>query len=111
MPRNIDFNETHIAISSLMYGDDESQYNQAIHDALDKLNNQPTADVKEVVRGENISELNPVDGFECSKCGIMLEGWTRVEIDEHDMDKSHCEYYFDFCPNCGADMREVKQYD
>ena len=57
----------------------------------------PTADVKPVVRGEWIGTFdgyadgNPVyDEWQCSVCGCV------VEDDEP---------RWNFCPNCGADMR------
>ena len=65
----------------------------------------PAADVRPVVRGENIGTVAECDQFICSKCGIHLEGWVRVEIDEDDGDITHHEYVFNICPNCGADMR------
>ena len=65
----------------------------------------PAADVVERKRGENISELHPVDGFICSQCGIHLEEWSRVVTDEDDGDVYYQEYAFKFCPHCGADMR------
>ena len=66
---------------------------------------QPTADVRENVRGEwrdcdgNPVELNlgsPTRSCWCSKCGAWL---TASD-----------EYYVigKFCPNCGADMRGEK---
>lgn len=61
-------------------------------------------DVRPVKEGENITENNPVDEFVCSKCGIILEDWSRVEIDEDDGERTNHEYVFRFCPNCGAKM-------
>lgn len=52
------------------------------------IDNAPTADVVEVVHGENISK----DGFLCSVCKFG------------DFDGFH-GYEPNFCPNCGADMR------
>ena len=57
-------------------------------------------------RGKNIAtEYDEVDQFVCSECGIELQNWVRVERDEDDGDETHHEYRFNFCPNCGADMR------
>ena len=64
----------------------------------------PAADVRPVNDGENITENNPVDEFVCSKCGIILEDWSMVEIDEDDGERTNHEYVFRFCPNCGAKM-------
>ena len=55
------------------------------------LDLQPTADAKEVVRGKWIGQSSDYEDFcECSICGHYQE------------DDS------DFCPSCGADMREVE---
>ena len=55
--------------------------------------------------GENIGTVHPVDEFVCSKCGIHLEGWTRVVTDEDDGELYYYEYEFKYCPNCGAKMK------
>jgi hypothetical protein len=49
------------------------------------IDTEPTADVRENVRGEWIKIH--WKAFKCSEC------------------KGISEYYTDFCPNCGADMR------
>ena len=57
--------------------------------------------------GKNIAtDYDEVDQFVCSECGIELQNWVRVERDEDDGDETYHEYRFNFCPNCGADMRE-----
>lgn len=57
-------------------------------------------------KGKNIAtDYDEVDQFVCSECGIELQNWVRVERDEDDGDETHYEYRFNFCPNCGADMR------
>ena len=43
------------------------------------------------------------DQFVCSRCGIELQDWCRVERDE-DGDITYHEYEFRFCPNCGAKL-------
>jgi len=63
----------------------------------------PAADVRPVVHGENIGiEYAACDQFVCSKCGIELQDWRRVERDEDDGDVTYHEYVFCYCPNCGA---------
>lgn len=46
-----------------------------------------------------------VDQFVCSKCGIHLQGWYRVDEDDFDDGIVH-EYKFRYCPNCGAKVVE-----
>lgn len=56
----------------------------------------PAADVRPVVRGTWIAyrpDCRPVTNWGCSNC-------------EYDPDLN-AKPHFDFCPNCGADMREV----
>lgn len=64
----------------------------------------PAANVRPVKEGKNITENNTVDEFVCSECGIIIEDWSRVEIDEDDGERTNHEYVFRFCPNCGAMM-------
>jgi len=61
----------------------------------------PAADVRPVVRGHYVGEYdgyadgNPVyDMWYCSECGCCFEDWDEKPT-------------YNFCPNCGADMREV----
>ena len=51
---------------------------------------------------QNLSEYNLVDGFECSNCGIIIENYNEIEIDE-DYPEDRCmkEYVPKYCPNCG----------
>ena len=51
---------------------------------------------------QNLSEYNLVDGFECSNCGIIIENYNEIEIDE-DYPEDRCmkEYAPKYCPNCG----------
>ena len=55
------------------------------------LNKAPAADVRPVVRGKWIKPTRVPDSMldECSVCGFDTGAYT-----------------FNFCPNCGADMRE-----
>ena len=70
------------------------------------LEKTEVADVQPVKYGRNIAaEYDGVDQFVCSECGIELQNWVRIERDEDDGDEAHHEYRFNFCPNCGADMR------
>ena len=45
------------------------------------------------------------DQFVCSRCGIELQDWCRVERDE-DGEITYHEYEFRFCPNCGAKLEK-----
>ena len=69
-----------------------------------KIKDKPLVDLNEVGRtcknvGEDYAE---VDQFVCSKCGIELQDWHRVERDMDDGEVSYHEYTFRYCPNCGA---------
>lgn len=60
-----------------------------ILDKLSKLKNLPVADVRENVHSEWIWQGEYEPTCYCRKCGV------RQVYESH------------FCPNCGADMREV----
>ena len=65
-------------------------------EAIDIIQNMPSADVAEVKHGEWIEEPSvfPNHPFvRCSECG------EEALLDEYGVAKSN------FCPNCGADMR------
>ena len=58
---------------------------------VDMIKEEPTADVKPIVKGEWL--LNDRFGFkiyDCSNCGI------------------HMETEWNYCPHCGAKMKEVE---
>jgi hypothetical protein len=67
------------------------------------IDNAPTAEVKPIVYGEWImcgnDDLRGYSSvFECSNCGDI----TRIAYEARDC-------LFDFCPNCGADMRKESE--
>ena len=63
---------------------------------VDIIKHAPAADVRPVVRGNWVGiDDEPFTTWECDRCGCIYE----VEF----------EYLPNFCPNCGADMRPIKQ--
>lgn len=64
-----------------------------VDDALSDMEDYPAADVKPVVLGWWVNEPDRYRHWHCSECGYTISG---IEI----------AYYY--CPNCGADMREVE---
>lgn len=46
------------------------------------------------------------DQFVCSKCGIEIQDWHRVERDMDDGEVSYHEYTFRYCPHCGRRIVE-----
>ena len=87
------------------WADGYSYIETPTEDAINEFNAIPAADVWPLQVGENITENNPVDEFVCSECGIILEDWTMVEIDEDDGERTNHEYAFRYCPNCGKPMK------
>ena len=71
---------------------------------FENCNNYIPPDV--VKECKNISDLHPVDEFHCSKCGLILEDYTKKVIDEDDGDVYHFEYEIKFCPECGLKVGE-----
>lgn len=57
--------------------------------------------LKEEKTCDNVSEMNPVDGFTCSECGITIIDFREERVDE-DYNASWYEYEIKYCPNCGA---------
>lgn len=65
-----------------------------INQVVNFITEQPTADVKEVVRGEWKEEnenTRYTQTYICSMCGQISSGFKT-----------------NFCFNCGADMRDIK---
>lgn len=86
----------------------EVRPNDLIFDALrraceEEVKHIPAADVRPVVRGKWIDR--PLDNFRKfeSKCSVC--GWSGVSNYDSYVDI----FDFNFCPSCGADMREVTQ--
>lgn len=52
---------------------------------------------------ENLSEYNLCDRFECPNCGIVLEEYQEIKVDEDDDTGDECTYEYTpkYCPNCG----------
>lgn len=76
---------------------------QAYADAIAKI---PSEDVRPVVRGKWIVRYNPRTGWyrvNCSECGEDVTSVIPVIGFFPNAKPS-----WDFCHNCGADMREVK---
>lgn len=67
--------------------------------------NAPTADVQEVRHGKNVTPFHPADEFICSECGIAFKEMSEYIIE----DDVYREFYFKFCPNCGAKMEMDKE--
>lgn len=64
-----------------------------------KLRSIPAADVLPVVRGR-------WENNHCSACGMMPMGEEIWEC--CDFAPPKFEWFMNFCPNCGADMREER---
>ncbi|MGN0491069.1 hypothetical protein [Ruminococcus sp.] len=64
------------------------------------IDEQPTADVQKVRHGKNVTPFHPADEFICSECGVAFKEMSEYIIE----DDVYREFYFKFCPNCGAKM-------
>ena len=71
---------------------------RSVTDCVRRLKEIPAADVRPVVRGRWVESKSIMDVIYCSECGFrtiygaMPDGLGRN---------------YSYCPNCGADMREV----
>ena len=69
-------------------------------DFLKMIEDAPTEDVRENVHGEWIlTDFPDEQTYRCSACDAI---WTFIDGTPFDNGAF-------FCPNCGADMREVKE--
>lgn len=84
----------------------ESGENECIYDTnsmLDSIDDAPTIDLKDLQpHGKNMTQMHPSDEFICSVCGIVIQDLARYLPE----DETYYEYEPNFCPNCGARMRE-----
>ena len=82
----------------------KSEYNKGWNDCLntvfESIKSLPAADVQEVRHGENITSMHPTDEFICSECGIVFHDVSEYIVE----DDVYREFYFDYCPKCGAKM-------
>lgn len=74
------------AVEACFYG-----WNNNAHDCADNIRSIPAADVRPAVRAVWRRYSPFTDTYECSNCGEQV-------IDQ--------QFRTNFCPNCGADMRE-----
>ena len=87
--------ETHGGYGTVLWGKNIVQEEMA----MNALNAIPAADVRPVVRGRWVRSEDADDGY-CSNCKCDMP------MCREDWEWKYCET--DFCPNCGADMREVQ---
>ena len=96
MPRYIDADALKAEMSEECPDDKMVQLIVMIFNAC--VDNAPTADVRENVRGKWIKDSDTAFYWECSECGAYLF-WRKEEYLLRSKDETN------FCPNCGADMR------
>ena len=76
----------------------DDDFNAGWNACLDKISVIPAADVRPVVRGEWIWKKS--GEVVCSRCNDLMAIVGNTE------DLITVKSYHNFCPNCGADMRE-----
>lgn len=88
--------------------------------AIRQLSSIPAADVAPVVRGRWIYKHRHRGGFRVVTGEDEYGNQHTIQIDErYEIDEPYCSecgklneaYSLNFCPNCGADMREVQHDD
>jgi hypothetical protein len=77
--------------------------NCKLHYLLDAVKEEPAADVRPVVRGiwQETEEPMGWTDVSCACCSACVESFVLGEYEFSDFTE-----IFNFCPNCGADMRE-----
>lgn len=89
-----------------MYKDAEANPNHTFWTSqFEALRDIPAADVRPVLRGKWIQTTQPMGwrDEECAECSVCGEDFV---LDEWAMDEF--TNLMNFCPNCGADMREER---
>lgn len=76
----------------------DDDFNAGWNACLDKISALPAADVRPVVRGKWIWKKS--GEVVCSKCNDLMAIVGNTE------DLIAVKSYHNFCPNCGADMKE-----
>ena len=74
--------------------------------AIAVVNEAPTIDAEPVVHGEWDVIEDDYEGITLIKCSMCHEEWC-LEGKEEGIDMQLANY--NYCPNCGADMRERKE--
>ena len=76
---------------------------------VDEIDSFPAADVAPVRRGKWLNFYNDYRTAECSVCAELYEVTFDKESNSALFD---CfKRFYKYCPNCGADMREVPNDD
>lgn len=96
-----DFISRQAAIDTIMGQPPEPHYPSWYAAQIEKLPSVTPAPEK----CYNNSDYAECDQFVCSRCGIELQDWRRVERDEYG-DITYHEYEFRYCPNCGAKLQK-----
>lgn len=106
--RLIDVNEVRLieSDSDAYIGEWNDDYEKGFDDAIHKVMELPTVDAVSVKRGHWITTQKTIDDniTTCSNCKREFYIENLVEVGNED---GYCE----FCPSCGADMREVTNAD
>ena len=90
------------AFEAFGYTTQDGNFDDGVQFVLEKIDEQPTADVVEVVHGEWLKDAE--DEIYCSECGKYTYD-RHDEIKEFDGKTVFALCYPRFCGNCGADMR------
>ena len=64
-------------------------------------------EIQHVIDTENMATIS--DEFICKRCGIHLNDYIKVVMDEDNdgyIDEQHYEYEPKFCPECGAKVKD-----
>lgn len=102
MPRYIDIEPVIAATKSMKFHFEAI----SIDGIIDRLEAEPTADVVEVVHGENLSKLVHTSQFICSECGVVVQDWGRGVYDNPCFISVFFDMSFNFCPNCGVKIEQ-----
>ena len=74
--------------------------------ACEQIKNMPTANVQKLKYCKNLTSMNLVDEFICSRCGYMTEDCSEKVYNEDGEYYFIREFKYKYCPKCGAKVYE-----
>ncbi len=82
----------------------QMEWARTIHQTNKTIDAQPTVEAVPVIHGEWLNFYGDFSTAECNKCSSLYEVSPNDEPEEEFFNAF--KQFYNFCPNCGADMRK-----